>query len=105
MEREEALKLLDEYTEKILSFLQTLSPEAKVYYLSNLCKPTGKYCSQILGNPGAPLTHHNLLYLALNLCLDIEEDIRKLGKLGIPYSTLDFYNKINPILSVLIANR
>ena len=105
MERQEALNLLDSYTNKILSYLHTLSPEARLHYLTNICKPTGTFCMEILGNPGAPLTHHNILYLAMNLCLDIEEDIRSKGKLGIPYNTLDFYNKISPILSVLIANR
>ena len=105
MNREEALSQLDGYSEIILEYLDTLNPEAKTHYLQNLCKPTGYYCKEILGQPGAPLTHHNILFLALNVCLDIEEDMKHLGTLGIPTKNLHMYNDLKPLLSILLAYR
>ena len=105
MTNREALDQLDLYTELILEYIRGISPEAKLHYLMNICKPTGHYCNDVLGQPGAPLTHQNLLYLTINICLDIEEDMKSIGTLGIPTKTLMLYNDLKPILSTIISNR
>jgi hypothetical protein len=105
MNRQEALDKLDLYSELVLEHLQDLNPEAKLHYLMNLCKPTGHYCNNVLGQPGAPLTYQNLLYLTVNICLDIEENMKSLGTLGIPTKHLMLYNDLKPILSTLLTFR
>lgn len=105
MNQDDALKVLDSLSSRIVEHLTAMPEEVSHYYLTQLLHPTGRYCKEILGSTDLPLPYQNLLYLAINICLDIEENQRTNGRLGISFKTQSLYNDIQPLISILLSYR